>query len=71
MTTKYVGKQGEYLPGIPARNLTDEEWDELSKEERKAAVASGLYVKPDTDNKPVEHKHVVAKEEPTDKKPGG
>lgn len=70
MTIKYTGKHGEYLTGIPARNLTDEDWSELSKEQRKAAIDSGLYVKPEAEDKP-EPKKAVTKEETPEKPIGG
>ena len=71
MTIKYTGKHGEYLTGIPARNLTDEDWSELTKEQRKVAIDSGLYVKPEPEDKP-EHKKAVTKEEtPAEKTAGG
>lgn len=69
-TIKYTGKHGEYIAGIPARNLTDEDWSDLTKEQRKAAIDSGLYVKPE----PEETKHEPkkpAKEETPDKPAGG
>jgi predicted flap endonuclease-1-like 5' DNA nuclease len=43
MTIKYVGV-GEFLSGIPARDLTEAEWESLSKAQQKAAIESGLYV---------------------------
>lgn len=43
MTTyRYVGG-GDYAPGVPARDLTTEEWAALSDEAR--AVAEALYQK--------------------------
>lgn len=43
MTTYlYVGF-GDFVPGVPARDLTQEEWDALSDEAR--AVAEALYQK--------------------------
>jgi hypothetical protein len=44
MAIKYVG-DGEFLSGIPARDLTEAEWESLSKEQQKAALNSGLYEK--------------------------
>lgn len=41
MTVKYIGSG--YLIGIPARDLTDIEWGRLSDEQKKIALASGLY----------------------------
>lgn len=38
---KYVGEG--FLSGIPARDLSEEEWAALSKEEQKLAISSGLY----------------------------
>lgn len=45
MTVKYLG--GGFLHGIPARDLTDDEWQALTKEQRETAVASGLYQEPE------------------------
>lgn len=66
---KYTSKQGEYLTGIPARNLTDEDWAELSKEQRKAALDSGLYVKVETEAAP--EKKTTTREEAPAPKAGG
>lgn len=37
---EYVG-EGAYVPGVPARDLTEEEWKALSADQRRAA--KGLY----------------------------
>ena len=42
MTWKYVGN-GRFIPGIPARDLTDKEVKELKAQE--AVEASDLYTK--------------------------
>lgn len=39
---KYLGT-GEGIPDIPARNLTKEEYDALSEENKAALLTSGLY----------------------------
>ena len=44
MTVRYVGK-GHYFQGVPARDLTDEEWDALPKRRQERLLASGLYEK--------------------------
>jgi hypothetical protein len=36
---------GEFVSGVPARDLTEAEWEQLSKEQKKAALDSGLYEK--------------------------
>lgn len=41
MTITYNG--GGYFAGIPARDLTQEEWDALTGEQQKMALDSGLY----------------------------
>ena len=41
---KYMGQFGAYIHGIPARDLTPDEWNELTEAQRKHAIASGLYV---------------------------
>ena len=38
----YVG-EGEYLDQIPARDLTEEEFDALTIEQKYAVAKSGLY----------------------------
>lgn len=39
---RYIG-DGAYLPGVPARDLTDLEWGELSADERKLALKLKIY----------------------------
>ena len=41
---KYTGQFGSYIMGIPARDLTIDEWNELTDAQRKHAIDSGLYV---------------------------
>ena len=38
----YIG-DGAFVNGVPARDLTKAEWDELTAEQRKAAVDLKLY----------------------------
>lgn len=65
MKIKYTSKQGEYIAGIPARDLDEDDWAALTKEQRKDALASGLYVKPEQHDAPKKavHEKAVAKEE--------
>ncbi len=42
---KYIGK-GSFVQGIPARDLTKDEWDAFSKERQKSLVNAGLYKVP-------------------------
>jgi hypothetical protein len=42
MTVRYQGA-GAYVSGVPARDLTDEEYAALSDELRERLTASGLY----------------------------
>jgi hypothetical protein len=42
---KYVGRGGEFLHGIPARDLTEEDWAGLTKEQREMVEVSLLYKK--------------------------
>lgn len=44
----YIGK-GSFVPGIPARDLTDQEAEAIGV---KKVMATGLYLKP----KPAQHK---------------
>ena len=39
---KYIGK-GEFIYGIPSRDIPQKEWLALGSEKRKRALASGLY----------------------------
>lgn len=71
MTIKYTGKQGEYITGIPARNLTDDDWSDLTKEQRKMAIDSGLYVKPEAPEETKPEPKKPTKEETPDKPTGG
>lgn len=41
---KYVG-DGTYLPGVPARDLSKDEFDALSDEQKETLKQSGLYKK--------------------------
>ena len=45
---KYTGN-GDYLPGIPARDMTMKEWRAYPKEKRDTAVNLGLYEAPKKD----------------------
>lgn len=40
---KYVAPNGEFVPGIPARDLTDKEWKEIAPEIRQSLVDAGVY----------------------------
>lgn len=44
MTTKffYIG-EGESIPGVPARNLTEDDWNRLVRHERQSVESSALY----------------------------
>lgn len=39
---KYTGN-GAYFVGVPARDLTEEEWQKLDENERAVLVKRGLY----------------------------
>jgi hypothetical protein len=41
---RYTGG-GDNLPGIPARDLTDEDVARLSDADKKSLIPSGIYVK--------------------------
>lgn len=46
-TTKgaaYVGDGHAWIPGVPMRDVTVEEWAALSDEQRQTCLATGLYV---------------------------
>lgn len=40
---RYVGREGQHLSGIPARDLTPEEAAALSDQDRQRCLGSGLY----------------------------
>lgn len=40
---KFVGKSNEFIPGVPARDIPDDEWALLPNERRELAEQSGLY----------------------------
>lgn len=44
VTYKYVGN-GDYLFGVPARDLTKDEFDALNDEQKDAVKKSGVYEK--------------------------
>ena len=44
---RYIGSDDEFITGIPARDLTPDEWRALTDEQRRAAVESKLYEAPD------------------------
>jgi hypothetical protein len=43
---KYIGN-GAFLQGVPARDLTNKEWDALSKERQADLIRLGLYAAPE------------------------
>jgi len=42
MKAKYIGN-GSHLLGIPARDLSEDDWKSLSDAQKKAVKESGLY----------------------------
>jgi hypothetical protein len=43
MRARYLGKNGEHLGGIPARDLAEEDWAALDGDQRKLVRASTIY----------------------------
>ena len=41
---RYIYKGGGYFAGVPARDMSAEEWAKLPKEIQEAALKAGLYV---------------------------
>ena len=39
----FLGDGSQWINGIPARNLTADEWAELTEAQRAQAIESGLY----------------------------
>lgn len=48
---KFLGDSTRYVNGVPARNLTAEEWAALTHEQRASGIAEGLYDAPKTQAK--------------------
>lgn len=40
---RFVGDANQYIPGVPQRDLTAEDFDQLSTAQRKLVLDSGLY----------------------------
>lgn len=40
---RYLGDGSQYIEGVPARDLTREEWERLRPDLRERALATGLY----------------------------
>lgn len=53
MKVKFIG--GGYFIGIPARDLTEDEWNAIPKDEQKAILKSGIYTL--VEDKKAEVKH--------------
>lgn len=39
----YIASNGEFIPGIPARDLTSEEWEAIDPKLRASLVKAGVY----------------------------
>jgi hypothetical protein len=56
---EYIGL-GNYLPGVPMKDMTKAEWEAVNQKDREMAVTLGLYRiadrKPKADGKPAENK---------------
>jgi hypothetical protein len=44
----YKGMNGENISGVPARDLTEEEFNGLTRQQRKACIKTGLYTASDS-----------------------
>ncbi len=53
MTYKYTGGGVQFIPGVPDRDLTDDEFSALTDGQKDDCLASGLYV-PEHPKKKVE-----------------
>lgn len=42
-TVRYVGANIGYIPGIPMKDMGDEEWNALDSDLRAWAIQSGMY----------------------------
>jgi hypothetical protein len=48
---KYVGDGSEFLNGVPARDLTDEDWNRLTEEQQDAVINSRIYARAEVEPK--------------------
>jgi hypothetical protein len=48
---RFKGSEGEFIYGIPARNLLDEEYDQLDTDQKKLVRESSLYTLVDSESK--------------------
>jgi hypothetical protein len=53
MKVKFLG--GGYFIGIPARDLTEDEWNAIPKDEQKAILKSGIYTLEEDKKAEVKH----------------
>lgn len=60
---RFVGDPGHYISGIPARDLTSEDWERLSPEQQERALKSELYKKAAGRSSPDKDKPASAKVE--------
>lgn len=67
MTVKYTG-DGAYFPGVPARDLTDEEFAALPEAQQQALLNSGLYTQ---EAAPARAKKAATPAEPASDAPAG
>jgi hypothetical protein len=40
---KYVEKKGAYISGIPTRDMTPDEWNDITEEVRRMALTIKMY----------------------------
>jgi hypothetical protein len=43
MKVEFVGGKGEFINGVPARDLSTAEWEGLTAEQRQACLSTRLY----------------------------
>lgn len=46
MTYTYTGNGSQFIAGVPARDLTEAEFNALPQEQQDACIKSGLYALP-------------------------
>lgn len=49
-TVRYIGANIGYIPGVPMKDMGDEEWNTLDSDLRVAALGSGMYELGDPDD---------------------
>ena len=68
---EYVGKAGAgFIPGVPARDLTPEDWRGLTAPQKKDVDGLGLYRKVGAEDEPASKPKTETASQPSEDKEG-